>query len=640
MTDRLFIPTTTHAVLTAARKRKQGGRFHELPEKNIAVKSRNRRTKHRATSSPEDASGLPPSPPTTRHALWLLIPAYLPWLILLGWFTAVTWFLCDDAFIGFRYVRNLVEGHGLVFNPGEYVEGYTNFLWLLELAALWALTGIPPEHVAPFLSVACTIGTLAVALWWVHRTPSLPHRGLVGWMALGLLCSSATFAVWTSAGGLATRQFTFFVLAGLVALSVHGARRRGLLAASLCFAAAELTRPEGLMLGGCFLGGFALCRMVRAGRPWRPWRDWRALAVMGAPFALVVAGHYLWRYGYYGEWLPNTYYAKYVSPWYDSGFRYLAQAGIETGAYLLLPLALVAAIARWRRHQDGTHLVILLGILVHGAYVARIGGDHFEYRPLDFYWPLLAVGAAVGLVSLGTRLAAWVGKNRNAGAPVAWTLALFAPVLIYAGAIQGALVYEGSKKSEYLSHMYIELNEENAGRWLVAPGLSKLAALSNALRRKSTQRMAPTPWMEHRAFAPYRQQQWKPYENMPRGTLPDDAVAMVGSLGVKSYYLPDLEIIDYFGLTDATVARNPQPKPPDRSGRRIAHERQPPPGYLKQRGVNFDVKPAARSAAEALRRAHYALEVAPNLWMPFDAADHAWVAERFAGRNLKSRESP
>ena len=572
----------------------------------------------------------------TRHTPWLLIPAYLPWLLLLGWLSAVTWFLCDDAYIGFRYVRNLVEGHGLVFNPGEYVEGYTNFLWLLELAALWALTGIPPEYTAPFLSIAYTVGTLAVVLWWVYRTPSLPHRGLVGWMALGLLCSSATFAVWTSAGGLETRQVTFFVLAGLVALSVHGSRRWGLLAASLCFAAAELTRPEGLLIGGCFLAGFALCRMLRAGRPWRPWRDWKALAVMGAPFVLVVAAHYLWRYSYYGEWLPNTYYAKYVEPWYDSGFHYLAQAGVETGAYLLLPLAALAGIARWRRHKDGTHLVILLVIVVHGAYLSRIGGDHFEYRPLDFYWPLLAVAASVGLAHAGARLAAWAGKIPHAGAPVAWTLALFAPVLIYAGAIQGALVHEGAKMVLHRGFSHIVLNESNAGGWLVAPGLSKLASLSNALRHESTRRMAPTPWMEHRAFAPHQARRFQPYENMPRGTLPDDAVAAVASLGVKGYYLPDLEIIDIFGLTDATVARNPHTQP-EGWERRIAHERQPPPGYLKQRGVNFDVQPAARSAAEALRLAHYALEVAPNLWMPFNSDAHAWVAERFAGRNLKSR---
>ena len=127
---------------------------------------------------------------------------------LLYWMADVAWFLTDDAFISFRYVRNLLEGHGLVFNPGERVEGYSNFLWVLELAALWGAFGLRPEHAAPWLSVSFTAGTLAAMLWWVARLPSLPHRRLAGWMALGLVCSSATFAVWTSGGGLETRQLT------------------------------------------------------------------------------------------------------------------------------------------------------------------------------------------------------------------------------------------------------------------------------------------------------------------------------------------------------------------------------------------------------------------------------------------------
>ena len=73
----------------------------------------------------------------------------LPWVALLGWLTSVAWFITDDAFISFRYVRNLLDGHGLVFNPGEYVEGYTNFLWVLELAAIWRLFGLRPEARGP-----------------------------------------------------------------------------------------------------------------------------------------------------------------------------------------------------------------------------------------------------------------------------------------------------------------------------------------------------------------------------------------------------------------------------------------------------------------------------------------------------------
>jgi len=198
------------------------------------------------------ASSHPPTGSTAARARLavttnsLVFVAYLPWLVVLGWLSNVAWFLCDDAFISFRYVRNLLSGHGLVFNPGEYVEGYTNFLWVLELAAIWGIFGIRPEYGAPWLSVAYTVGTVAVTLFWVARLPSLESRALIGWMALGLLCSSATFAVWTSAGGLETRQFTFFVVLAVVCLTLHRNGLGGLVSASLSLAAAELTRPEGL----------------------------------------------------------------------------------------------------------------------------------------------------------------------------------------------------------------------------------------------------------------------------------------------------------------------------------------------------------------------------------------------------------
>ena len=258
----------------------------------------------------------------SREAHGVVGLSIIPWLVLLGWLASFTWFLTDDAFISFRYVRNLLEGHGLVFNRGEYVEGYTNFLWVFELAAIWGLLEIRPEDAAQWLSVIYTAGTIAVMLWWVARMPSLRHRGLVAWMALGLICSSATFAVWTSGGGLETRQFTFFALAAAVLLGVHGVNRWGQLAASLSLAAAALTRPEGLLLAACCVGWFVVQRLAKVRRP-----DWRGTLALTVPFAVLIGGHFLARHGYYGDWLPNTYYAKHVRPWYESGFRYLWPLG-------------------------------------------------------------------------------------------------------------------------------------------------------------------------------------------------------------------------------------------------------------------------------------------------------------------------
>ena len=599
-------------------------------------------------------------------ALWRtpvpLIFACAPWLAMLVWIAAISWFLTEDAFISFRYARNLLEGHGLVFNVGERVEGYSNFLWTIELAAVWRVFGIPPEDAAPWLSVAFTAATLAAMAWWIARLPNLQHRRLVMWMSLGLVCSSATFAVWTSGGGLETRQFTFFIVLAVVLLTTHRSRP-GLLAASTSLALASLTRPEGPLIAmSCFawyalqsilslkrtpvdqaeenppspaaLTGAFVAHLLARIRSIAARIDWRDLLCLIAPFAVIVGAHLLFRYTYYGEWLPNTYYAKYVRPWYDMGILYLASAFLETGLYLLLPLAGTGVWDRWRaRRGDLSFALPLLCILSHMRYLMRIGGDIFEYRPMDFYWPLLAVPASVGIVWLGCAIArrardvrafAW-GRRVIASSSVC-ALLLFVPVVIYSN---GLLLYRGA---------VLPGSPLIAGSvsWLLAvPGVPALVDASNVLRRSlfAHNIASSVIW---RTYANNRLENYQPYERAWRGVLPDDAVMVTGSVGVLPYYLPDLTIVDNYGLTDKTVARSPFTRV---GKRRLAHERIPPPGYLEERSVNITIYPSQTSADDALVQASYAVQVGvgPDLWMPFDTHDHQWAYANFAQRGLQTR---
>ena len=560
---------------------------------------------------------------------------FLPWLALLGWLASVSWFITDDAFISFRYVRNLLDGHGLVFNPGEYVEGYTNFLWVIELAAIWRVLGIRPEHVAQWLSVIYTVGTIVVLLWWVARMPFLRHRGLIAWMALGLICGSATFAVWTSGGGLETRQFTFFVLVAVAVLSVFGANRWGLLVASLSLAAAALTRPEGLLVAACCIGWFVAHRWFTARR-----LDWRGTLALAGPFVVLIGGHFLARYRYYGEWLPNTYYAKHVGPWYESGFRYLTAAAIETGLYLLIPLALVALRGRWRERRDGIYALVLLLVGTHLAYLFEVGGDHFEYRPLDYYWPLLAVPAAEGLARLGGALSGWL-KHRTHRlrwvGPRTLAVALFAPVLFYAGAIQGVLLFEGMDLpgSQDSQGQRIELDHENPAWLLAAPGMPVLVGVHYYVRHDSIWHAVGLRYRGHGGFADLHIRRFQPYQAVAHEVIPSDAVAAFSALGAVSYFVPNLTVIDVNGLTDSVVARNPVI--PTVTKRKIAHDREPPPGYLRRRGLNFFLLPVQPSEAEALAAGNYALNIGDGIWMSFNAVDHDWANQRFAGLDLRAK---
>ena len=162
--------------------------------------------------------------------------------------------------------------------------------------------------------------------------------------------------------------------------------RWGLLAASLSFATAALTRPEGLLLAACCVGWFVGPSPARGSDH----LDWRGTLALAGPFAVLIGGHFLARYRYYGEWLPNTYYAKHVGPWYESGFRYLWAAAIETGLYLLIPLDVRGA-ARPAGGSSAMGFLLSCCFCVgtpYGLSIARLAETHFEYRPMDFYWPL------------------------------------------------------------------------------------------------------------------------------------------------------------------------------------------------------------------------------------------------------------
>ena len=68
----------------------------------------------------------------------------------------------DDAFISFRYASNLLAGHGLVYNPGEWVEGFTNLSWTL-LSAVVMAAGIDPVVGMAALGTMALGGMVVVA---------------------------------------------------------------------------------------------------------------------------------------------------------------------------------------------------------------------------------------------------------------------------------------------------------------------------------------------------------------------------------------------------------------------------------------------------------------------------------------------
>src|SRR5262245_46679487 len=151
-----------------------------------------------------------------------------------GWAALRWWWVSDDAFISFRYARNLVEGLGLVFNPGERVEAFTNLLWTLWVAAGLAI-GCAAESWANAWGIAFYLASiLLLGLHQRQATRALPSGEWaipIAGLGAALHQDWAAFAT----GGLETSLFTFLLISGYLIVLRAGARRTALVAAGLVF---------------------------------------------------------------------------------------------------------------------------------------------------------------------------------------------------------------------------------------------------------------------------------------------------------------------------------------------------------------------------------------------------------------------
>ena len=290
--------------------------------------------------------------------------------------------ICDDAYISFRYARNLVDGHGLVWNPGEWVEGYTNFLWVLILA-LGMKLGVDPA------TTAAIGGVLAgAAVLWLLAQQCKERFGaghLLAWLPVGLLVCNRSFLAW-STGGLATMFFTLLVFAGLLSyLRERDELVAWPMASSLLLALATLTRPDGGIFT-CVVGIFFLQEVLR-GR-----RGLRALVAWALPWFAVVGSHFAWRHATYGEWLPNTFHAKVGGAAWGQGFYYFGGSFLTHWYYLAAPLALIGLLQRRAPNR-----LFAASTALYGFYLLYIGGDHIAYRFTVPLLPMLAWMVAEGL---------------------------------------------------------------------------------------------------------------------------------------------------------------------------------------------------------------------------------------------------
>jgi len=410
-------------------------------------------------------------------------------------------FVNDDAYISFRYAKNLAEHGQLVFNLGERVEGFTNFLWT-ALLALAMKFGAPPEHASRVFGIAIGIAGLFVvnriSLRLDHDKPRAAHC----LATVGLALTSA-YACWCT-GGLETQLFTLLFLLATNAFLAELQEGSGNKSA-VWFALAGMTRPEGLLLFG-LAGLFRLAHMVLADRRFIPTRKevaWVAL------FIAVFAPYFAWRWWYFGWPFPNTFYVKSSGgagalPW---GLYYLRRFAEDHLLYFLLPIGLAGFATRKDPKQFRLFCFGTLVLSVFTAYTAKVGGDFMGlYR---FVLPVMPLGALMlqqSLRNIGQRLQAYVPKAIQITAAIV--------LLLSYGAGQAMVSYYG-------------MTVIGADRGIDTPGY---------LKQYADERIPIGRW-----FAEFAQ--------------PDDLMT-VGGAGVIPYY-SGIRSYDVFGLVDERIAHDP-----------------------------------------------------------------------------------
>jgi arabinofuranosyltransferase len=366
----------------------------------------------------------------------VLVGLVLPLWVLSVNMWRVHWFTIDDSYISFRYARNLARGLGLVYNPGEAVEGYTNFLWTVVLAGGMRL-GLDPHVVAKLLGAAAALGCLVLVYRLAERL--MPLRTLPC-VATWLLASSAPFSS-HAVQGLETSAFTFLVLLGTWRMFLEVERGQGVPWSGLAFALAGLTRPEAPMFVGLpmlLLGRGFVSRqnLVRAGL-----------------FAAPLLAHLVWRHAYYGQWLPATLAAKTgdLHQQWKMGTTYVA-GWLEHAGPVVFFACLGLGIGVARRHREILSVCAVAVACV--GYVLLVGGDWMSY-----YRFLAPAGPFVFLlVGLGLRR---VVETRDTAALVA--VAAFG---IYAGWVRLDHLREAQDRLVKDERRYWANTAGQAAEWL------------------------------------------------------------------------------------------------------------------------------------------------------------------------------
>ncbi len=412
----------------------------------------------------------------------------------------------DDAYISFRYAANFAEGKGLVFNPGERVEGFSNFLWTLIIAIAMRLFHVDPMFFAKILGMLASIGLIITS--YLASRMVLGRWSLVNFIPPLIIAGNTYLAHW-SVMGLATSAFVFMIfLTMTVAFAEHKYRWRFQVSPILA-ALTIMMRIDGSFFLGIMFAVFWLILITRGEFTLRRWGFWML------EFLIIMIPYMTWRLLYYASLFPNPYYAK-VDPniGHSRGLAHVFYFMFDQGwGFFHLWLVPVLVSVFWRTRYG---LICLVMVALTCFFVWYVNGDWMpNYRFLLPMIPFIALNVTV-VVRLVTRI-----KKLPA------TLLLYAFLLI--------AVYDYGKFHFHQKSIYIfDWNPHNY------PQTNKKWFYPSTMWQSLWQGYVP------------------PLQNVADwifANVPDGSLVSTSDIGYPGFLNLGVHIIDIDGLTDRFIGR-------------------------------------------------------------------------------------
>lgn len=319
--------------------------------------------------------------------------------------------LFDDAMISMRYAWNFSHGMGLVWNPGEYIQGYTNLLMtlLMSLSALFfdkatAVLSIQIWGILFMLAIAFT--SMRIADHFIQHE-SERSQSLVRVIVFFCTLTYYPLIFWSLLGMETGLQTLLCLLGVLSALDcVQHQQPRSIWFASVFFGLAYLTRNDTLIVAALSWIYMLHGASSAENRNTNMTRLWAGIGL----YALFVIGQSAFQYSYYGAPLPNTYYLKLtgmpLSERISNGIGYITP--FLTGMAFILAASGLHLIASFRKARFRKERLLLFAIALAAiAYQIYVGGEAFVL------WRMLAPSVPFVLILFVCATVAFVNHLFN-----------------------------------------------------------------------------------------------------------------------------------------------------------------------------------------------------------------------------------